>query len=193
MHTNQFGRWVSPLRRVSDLRDSDKRLFSNLHIVGSKGNRLIILSQPGRNATSTYLIFLRLFIYFVSWKGGVFIVFSLRLFLLCGQDKGIYRSSNRLVPNAIDLYLRLLTMDNMAQSTLRFIFISDPEKPVVTLKVPNDMLFQEALVVAAKRQKKDASILTATFPGGTPITSGTVKEIAEKSTNIHVIDPSIVG
>ncbi|MFQ6127611.1 MAG: hypothetical protein ACE5QW_01725 [Thermoplasmata archaeon] len=81
----------------------------------------------------------------------------------------------------------------MAMTTLRFIFISDPEKPVVTLKVPNEMLFQEALVMAAKKQNKDASILSATYPGGTPITGGTVEEISEKSANIHVIDPSIVG
>lgn len=81
----------------------------------------------------------------------------------------------------------------MAMTTLRFIFISDPEKPVVTLKIPNEMLFQEALVMAAKKQDKDASILSATYPGGTPITGGTVEEISEKSSNIHVIDPSIVG
>jgi hypothetical protein len=79
------------------------------------------------------------------------------------------------------------------QTTLRFVFISDPEKPVVTLKVPDTMLFQEALVMAAKKQGKDAGILTATYPGGTPITTGTVKEIADKGTNIHVVDPSIVG
>jgi hypothetical protein len=81
----------------------------------------------------------------------------------------------------------------MAMTTLRFIFISDPEKPVVTLKIPNEMLFQEALVMAAKKQDKDATILSATYPGGTPITGGTVEEISEKSSNIHVIDPSIVG
>ena len=81
----------------------------------------------------------------------------------------------------------------MAMTTLRFIFISDAEKPVVTLKVPNEMLFQEALVMAAKKQNKDAGILSATYPGGSPIAGGTVEEIAEKSTNIHVIDPSIVG
>jgi hypothetical protein len=79
------------------------------------------------------------------------------------------------------------------QTTLRFVFISDPEKPVVTLKVPDTMLFQQALVMAAKRQGKEAGILTATYPGGTPITTGTVKEIADKGTNIHVVDPSIVG
>jgi hypothetical protein len=55
------------------------------------------------------------------------------------------------------------------------------------------MLFQQALVMAAKRQGKEAGILTATYPGGTPITTGTVKEIADKGTNIHVVDPSIVG
>jgi len=81
----------------------------------------------------------------------------------------------------------------MQQVTLRFVFISDAEKPVVTLKVPDTMLFQEALVMAAKKQDKDASILTSTYPGGAPITGGTVAEVAEKSTNIHVIDPSIVG
>jgi len=77
--------------------------------------------------------------------------------------------------------------------TLRFIFISDAEKPVVALKVPDDMLFQEALVMAAKKQGKDASVLTATFPGGTSISGGTVREVADRSANIHVIDPSIVG
>jgi hypothetical protein len=79
------------------------------------------------------------------------------------------------------------------KTTLRFVFISDPEKPVVTLRVPDTMLFQEALVMAARKQGKDASILTATFPGGSPITTGTVKQIADKGTNIHVVDPSIVG
>jgi hypothetical protein len=79
------------------------------------------------------------------------------------------------------------------QTILRFVFISDPEKPVVTLKVPDTMLFQQALVMAAKKHGKDAGILTATYPGGTPITTGTVKEIADKGTNIHVVDPSIVG
>src|SRR5881296_1067208 len=77
--------------------------------------------------------------------------------------------------------------------TLRFIFISEADKPTVTLKVPEDMLFQEAFVLAAKRQGKDAGILTATYPGGSPIAGGTVGEVSEKSTNIHVIDPSIVG
>ena len=81
----------------------------------------------------------------------------------------------------------------MPQVVLRFIFISEADKPVVTLKVPDDMLFQEAFVLAAKRQNKDASVLTATFPGGSPIAGGTVKEVSERSTNIHVIDPSIVG
>lgn len=84
-------------------------------------------------------------------------------------------------------------LPDKAQTTLRFVFISDPDKPVVTLRVPESMLFQEALVMAASRQGKDASILTATYPGGTPITTGTVKQIAEKGTNIHVVDPSIVG
>jgi len=81
----------------------------------------------------------------------------------------------------------------MPQVVLRFIFISEADKPVVTLKVPDDMLFQEAFVLAAKRQNKDATVLSATFPGGSPIHGGTVKEIAERSTNVHVIDPSIVG
>jgi len=82
---------------------------------------------------------------------------------------------------------------NMTQVVLRFIFISEASKPVVTLKVPEDMLFQEAFVLAAKKQNKDASILTATLPGGSPIKGGSVKEVSEQSTNIHVIDPSIVG
>ncbi len=81
----------------------------------------------------------------------------------------------------------------MAQITLRFIFISDADKPVVALRVPEDMLFQEAFVTAAKKQGKDASVLTATLPGGSPIPGGTVKEVADRSANIHVIDPSIVG
>ncbi len=81
----------------------------------------------------------------------------------------------------------------MAQVTLRFIFISEADKPVVALKVPEEMLFQEAFVIAAKRQNKDASVLTATFPGGSSIPGGTVKEVSDRSTNIHVIDPSIVG
>ncbi len=79
------------------------------------------------------------------------------------------------------------------QTTLRFIFISDPDKPVVTLKVPDVMLFQEALVMAAKKQGKDPSIVTATYPGGGPIVTGSVKDVAEKGSNIHVVDPSIVG
>ncbi|HYS72316.1 MAG TPA: hypothetical protein VEM95_07825 [Thermoplasmata archaeon] len=82
----------------------------------------------------------------------------------------------------------------MVQITLRFIFISDADKPVVALRVPEDMLFQEVFVTAAKKQGKDASVLTATFPGGSSIAAGgTVKEVAERSANIHVIDPSIVG
>ncbi len=80
-----------------------------------------------------------------------------------------------------------------AKTTLRFVFISDPDKPVVTLKVPETMLFQEALVMAAGKQGKDPGILTATYPGGGPISTGTVKQIADKGTNIHVVDPSIVG
>jgi len=81
----------------------------------------------------------------------------------------------------------------MAQVSLRFIFISDPDKPVVSLWVPEDMLFQEAFVMAGKKLKKDASVLSATYPGGSAITGGTVKEVSEKSANIHVIDPSLVG
>ncbi|MCK5292150.1 MAG: hypothetical protein KAR39_09080 [Thermoplasmata archaeon] len=82
---------------------------------------------------------------------------------------------------------------DMAQVTLRFIFISDADRPTVSLKVPESMLFQEALVMAAKKQEKDPGIVTATFPGGSPIEGGTVKEVADKSANIHVIDPSVVG
>ena len=78
-------------------------------------------------------------------------------------------------------------------STIRFIFISEVDKPVVSLKVPSTMLFQEALVIAAKRQGKDPNILSATFPAGTPVVGGTVGDVTEKSMNIHVIDPSIVG
>src|SRR2546426_9465026 len=75
---------------------------------------------------------------------------------------------------------------------LRFIFIPEADKPAVTLKGPEAMLFQEAFVLAAKRQGKDAGIMTATYPGGSPIAGGTVGEGAEKPTNINVIDPSIV-
>src|SRR2546426_4578943 len=77
--------------------------------------------------------------------------------------------------------------------TLRFIFISESDKPAVTLKVPEEMLFQEAFVLAAKRQGKDAGILTATYPGGAPIAGGTLGEVSEKSPDIHVIGPSILG
>ena len=81
----------------------------------------------------------------------------------------------------------------MAQTALRFIFISEADKPVVSIWVPEDMLFQEAFVMAGKKLNKDASVLSATYPGGASITGGTVKEVAEKSANIHVIDPSLVG
>ena len=77
--------------------------------------------------------------------------------------------------------------------TLRFTFISDAEKPVVTVQVPSEMLFQEALVLAARKQGKDPSILSATYPAGTPITGGSVEKVIEQGTNIHVIDPSVVG
>ena len=81
----------------------------------------------------------------------------------------------------------------MAKVTLRFTFISDADKPVVTVQVPKDMLFQEALVLAARKQEKDPSLLSATYPGGTAITGGSVEKVIEKGTNIHVIDPSVVG
>jgi len=82
----------------------------------------------------------------------------------------------------------------MAQTTtLRFIFISDAEKPTVSVTVPEGMLFQEAFVLAAKKLGKDAGVLSATFPGGSPIPGGTAREVAEKSANVHVIDPSLVG
>jgi len=55
------------------------------------------------------------------------------------------------------------------------------------------MLFQEAFVLAAKKLGKDAGVLSATFPGGSPIPGGTAREVAEKSANVHVIDPSLVG
>lgn len=85
----------------------------------------------------------------------------------------------------------MVRMDNKV--TLRFTFISEPEKPVVTVQVPKEMLFQEALVLAAKKQGKDPTILTATYPAGTPIPGGTVERVIEQGTNIHVIDPSVVG
>jgi hypothetical protein len=81
----------------------------------------------------------------------------------------------------------------MAQTTLRFIFISEAAKPTVSVTVPGEMLFQEAFVLASKKLAKDAGVLSATYPGGAPITGGTVKDVAEKSSNIHVIDPSLVG
>jgi len=81
----------------------------------------------------------------------------------------------------------------MAQTALRFIFISEADKPVVSITSPEDMLFQEVFVMAAKKLGKDAAVLSATYPGGSSITGGTVKEVAEKSANIHVIDPSLVG
>ena len=85
-------------------------------------------------------------------------------------------------------------MAKLAESvTLRFVFISDADKPVVSIRIPGDMPFMEALAIAARRQGKEVSQLAATFPGGTPIVGGTVDKIAEKSVNIHVIDPSIVG
>src|SRR2546428_10422016 len=77
--------------------------------------------------------------------------------------------------------------------TLRFIFISEADKPAVTLKVPEDMLFQEAFVLAAKRQGKDAGILTATYPGGAPISGGAVGGGFRESGNIPVIPPSLFG
>jgi len=56
----------------------------------------------------------------------------------------------------------MVRMDNKV--ALRFTFISEPEKPVVTVQVPRDMLFQEALVLAAKKQGKDPGLLSATYP-----------------------------
>src|SRR2546428_10871648 len=77
--------------------------------------------------------------------------------------------------------------------TLRFIFISEADKPAVTLKVPEDMLFQEAFVLAAKRQGKDAGILTATYPGGAPLAGGGRGGGPEETANNHGIDPHNVG
>jgi hypothetical protein len=85
----------------------------------------------------------------------------------------------------------MVRVDNKV--ALRFTFISEPEQPVVTVQVPKDMLFQEALVLAAKKQGKDPGLLSATYPAGTPITGGTVEKVIEQGSNIHVIDPSVVG
>ena len=38
---------------------------------------------------------------------------------------------------------------------LRFIFISEPERPVVTITLPGSRLFREAFVMASKEQGKD--------------------------------------
>ena len=77
--------------------------------------------------------------------------------------------------------------------TMRFIFISEPERPVVTITLSGNRLFREAFVTAAKEQGKDPSNLTCTYPGGTPLEGNTVEEVADKSSTVHVIDPAIVG
>ena len=77
--------------------------------------------------------------------------------------------------------------------TLRFIFISEPERPVVTITLPGSRLFREAFVMASKEQGKDPSNLTCTYPGGTPLQGSTVEEVASRSATLHVIDPAIVG
>ena len=81
----------------------------------------------------------------------------------------------------------------MPAATLRFIFISEPNRPVVTITLPGSRLFQEAFVMAAKEQGKDPSNLTCTYPGGTPLDGRTVEEVGTRGTTIHVIDPAIVG
>jgi hypothetical protein len=107
-------------------------------------------------------------------------------------DEIIPQQINNL--KVINPYIRGEKMARMdSKVTLRFTFISEPEKPVVTVQVPKEMLFQEALVLAAKKQGKDPGVLSATYPAGTPITGGTVERVIEQGTNIHVIDPTVVG
>ncbi len=81
----------------------------------------------------------------------------------------------------------------MSATTLRFIFISEPDRPVVTITLPGSRLFREAFVMAAKEQGKDPSNLTCTYPGGTALEGSTVEQVGEKNATIHVIDPAIVG
>jgi len=81
----------------------------------------------------------------------------------------------------------------MPAVTMRFIFISEPNRPVVSITLPGNRLFQEAFIMAAKEQGKDPSNLTCTYPGGTPLEGRTVDEIAARGTTVHVIDPAIVG
>lgn len=77
--------------------------------------------------------------------------------------------------------------------TLHFTFISEPQKPVVTIQVSKKIPFQESLVLAAKKQGKDPSILSPIYPLGTLITGETVDDVIAHGTNIHVIDPSVAG
>jgi hypothetical protein len=76
--------------------------------------------------------------------------------------------------------------------TLHFTFISEPQKPVVTIQVPKWLLFQESLALAARKQGKDPTILSPIYPAGAQITGETVDEVIEHGTDIHVIDPSAV-
>lgn len=81
----------------------------------------------------------------------------------------------------------------MAKTTVRFVFISEPERPIITLNVPPDMPFDEALALAANSRGKDAATLSTTYPAGTPITEKTIGEVVKKNPMIHVIDAAIVG
>jgi hypothetical protein len=81
----------------------------------------------------------------------------------------------------------------MAKTTIRFVFISEPERPIVTLSVPEDMVFDEALALAANSRNKDPTTLSTTYPAGTPITGSNVGEVVKKNPMIHVIDAAIVG
>jgi hypothetical protein len=77
--------------------------------------------------------------------------------------------------------------------TLHFTFISEPQKPVVTIQVSKEIPFRESLVLAAKKQGKDPSVLSPIYPLGALITGETVDEVIEHGTNIHLIDPSAAG
>jgi len=77
--------------------------------------------------------------------------------------------------------------------TLNFTFISEPEKPMVSLCVSKEIQFQETLILAAKKHGKDPSVLRPIYPAGTHITGGTVEKVIEHGTRIYLIDPSVSG
>lgn len=77
--------------------------------------------------------------------------------------------------------------------TLKFTFISDPGKPMITLQVPREIPFEETLILAAKKHGKDPSVLRPIYPAGTHITGGTVEKVIEHGNRIYIIDPSVSG